>query len=149
MNGVTGGGWAIASVWVRSLPAIRDEGGIPLPHGECITAEPIMVGRNADKLAALAAEHGGAKFRDESRRGTGRWLGPDLLLFDAQVRSERKKSILSAIGAGKHIYTEKPIAHWNYVLESLFGRVRAVTAKAVTHIPERWDEPSLIPFAHV
>jgi predicted dehydrogenase len=30
--------------------------------------------------------------------------------------------------------------HWNYVLENLFGPVRAVTAKAVTHIPERWDE---------
>jgi predicted dehydrogenase len=30
--------------------------------------------------------------------------------------------------------------HWNYVLENLFGRVRAVTAKAVTHIPQRWDE---------
>ena len=25
--------------------------------------------------------------------------------------------------------------HWNYVLENLFGRVEAVTAKAVTHIP--------------
>ena len=31
-------------------------------------------------------------------------------------------------------------SHWNYVLENLFGRVEAVTAKAVTHIPERWDE---------
>ena len=30
--------------------------------------------------------------------------------------------------------------HWNYVLENLFGAVEAVTAKAVTHIPERWDE---------
>ena len=30
--------------------------------------------------------------------------------------------------------------HWNYVLENLFGKVLAVTAKAVTHIPERWDE---------
>ena len=30
--------------------------------------------------------------------------------------------------------------HWNYVLENLFGRVEAVTARAVTHIPERWDE---------
>ncbi len=30
--------------------------------------------------------------------------------------------------------------HWNYVLENLFGRVQAVTAKAVTHIGERWDE---------
>ena len=30
--------------------------------------------------------------------------------------------------------------HWNYVLENLFGRVEAVTARAVTHVPERWDE---------
>ena len=30
--------------------------------------------------------------------------------------------------------------HWNYVLENLFGSVEAVMAKAVTHIPERWDE---------
>ena len=30
--------------------------------------------------------------------------------------------------------------HWNYVMEGLFGAVEAVTAKAVTHIPQRWDE---------
>jgi predicted dehydrogenase len=30
--------------------------------------------------------------------------------------------------------------HWNYVLENLFGRVEAVTARAVTHVPERCDE---------
>ncbi|SDQ96681.1 Gfo/Idh/MocA family protein [Thermostaphylospora chromogena] len=30
--------------------------------------------------------------------------------------------------------------HWSYVMESLFGRVEAVTARAVTHIPVRWDE---------
>jgi predicted dehydrogenase len=30
--------------------------------------------------------------------------------------------------------------HWTYVLEGLFGRVEAVTAKAVTHIERRWDE---------
>ena len=32
------------------------------------------------------------------------------------------------------------LCHWNYLLENLFGRVEAVTARAVTHIPERWDE---------
>jgi predicted dehydrogenase len=32
------------------------------------------------------------------------------------------------------------LCHWNYVLENLFGRVRAVSARAVTHIPTRWDE---------
>jgi predicted dehydrogenase len=30
--------------------------------------------------------------------------------------------------------------HWTYVLEGLFGPIQAVTARAVTHIPERWDE---------
>ncbi|GAA2631884.1 Gfo/Idh/MocA family oxidoreductase [Actinomadura fulvescens] len=30
--------------------------------------------------------------------------------------------------------------HWHYVLENLFGPVRAVTARAVTHVPRRWDE---------
>jgi predicted dehydrogenase len=30
--------------------------------------------------------------------------------------------------------------HWTYVLENLFGRVEAVTARAVTHIPRRVDE---------
>jgi predicted dehydrogenase len=30
--------------------------------------------------------------------------------------------------------------HWSYLLENLFGAVNAVTALAVTHIPQRWDE---------
>ncbi|MGW4643763.1 Gfo/Idh/MocA family protein [Sphaerisporangium sp. NPDC004334] len=30
--------------------------------------------------------------------------------------------------------------HWSYVLENLFGRVEAVTARVATHIPERVDE---------
>jgi predicted dehydrogenase len=30
--------------------------------------------------------------------------------------------------------------HWTYVLEGLFGPIEAVTARAVTHIPVRWDE---------
>ncbi len=30
--------------------------------------------------------------------------------------------------------------HWQYVLENLFGRIRSLSAHAVTHIPERIDE---------
>jgi len=30
--------------------------------------------------------------------------------------------------------------HWHYVLENLFGPVRAVQATIRTHIPKRWDE---------
>lgn len=224
MNGVTGR-MGYRQHFIRSILAIRADGGVTLPDGDSISVEPILVGRNAEKLAALAAEHDIADFTtnlDEALSDASASV-----YFDAQVTSERKKSILKAIGAGKHIYTEKPIAesveegvelvtaareagvttgvvhdklylpgllklkrlidsgffgrifsvrgefgywvfegdllpaqrpswnyraedgggmvidmfpHWNYVLENLFGKVQAVTAKAVTHIPERWDE---------
>ena len=177
------------------------------------------------RSSPLAAEHDVADFTTDLDQALSDSSAS--IYFDAQVTSERKKSILKAIGAGKHIYTEKPIAesveegvelvtaageagvingvvhdklylpgllklkrlidagffgrilsvrgefgywvfegdllpaqrpswnyraedgggmvldmfpHWNYVLENLFGKVLAVTAKAVTHIPERWDE---------
>jgi predicted dehydrogenase len=32
------------------------------------------------------------------------------------------------------------LCHWRYVLDNLFGEVKAVSCRAVTHIPERWDE---------
>ena len=36
--------------------------------------------------------------------------------------------------------TTDMFCHWNYVLEGIIGPVKSVTAKAVTHIPTRWDE---------
>jgi len=30
--------------------------------------------------------------------------------------------------------------HWNYVLEGIIGKVKTVTSKTATHIPQRWDE---------
>jgi len=36
--------------------------------------------------------------------------------------------------------TTDMFCHWNYVLEGLIGPVKSVTARAVTHIPTRWDE---------
>ena len=55
MNGVTGQ-MGYRQHLVRSLLAIRDDGGISLPDGDRITVEPILVGRNAEKLATLAAQ---------------------------------------------------------------------------------------------
>src|SRR5215212_250036 len=224
MNGVTGR-MGYRQHLIRSVLAIRAHGGVALRDGDHLVVEPILVGRNAEKLAALAAEHDVTDFTTNLDEALGDASAS--VYFDAQVTSERKKSILKAIGAGKHIYTEKPIAesvpegvelvtaareagvingvvhdklylpgllklkrlidsgffgrifavrgefgywvfegdllpaqrpswnyraedgggmvldmfpHWNYVLENLFGKVQAVTAKAVTHISERWDE---------
>ncbi len=32
------------------------------------------------------------------------------------------------------------LCHWRYVLDNLFGAVKAVSCLAATHIPRRWDE---------
>src|ERR687897_3934807 len=119
MNGVTGR-MGYRQHLVRSILAIRADGGAALPDGNRVSVEPILVGRNAEKLAALAAEHDVADFTtnlDEALSDAS-----TSTYFDAQVTSERKKSILKAIGAGKHIYTEKPIA------ESVEEGVELVTA---------------------
>ena len=224
MNGVTGR-MGYRQHLLRSILAIRADGGIALPDGGRLQVEPVLVGRNHAKLADIAQAHDVAEFTTDLDTA----LADDTasVYFDAQATGERKKAILTAIAAGKHVYTEKPVAesvaeareraqaadaagivhgvvhdklylpgllklkrlidsgffgrilsvrgefgywvftgdvqpaqrpswnyraedgggivldmfcHWNYVLENLFGKVRAVTAKAVTHIPERWDE---------
>ena len=71
MNGVTGR-MGYRQHLVRSVLAIRDGGGVGLAGGERITVEPILVGRNAEKLAALAVQHGVSDFTtdlDEALRG--------------------------------------------------------------------------------
>ena len=32
------------------------------------------------------------------------------------------------------------LCHWRYVLDNLFGKVKAVSCLGATHVPERWDE---------
>ncbi len=223
MNGVTGR-MGYRQHLLRSVLAIRDDGGVLRPDGTRLQVEPVLVGRNRDKLADIARRHDIETVHTDLDAA----LAEDAeVYFDTQVTGERKKAILRAIAAGKHVYTEKPIAesvgegtelveaaaaagivdgvvhdkiflpglvklrrlldagffgrvlsvrgefgywvfegdlqpaqrpswnyraqdggglvldmycHWNYVLEHLFGRVQAVMAKAVTHIPTRWDE---------
>jgi predicted dehydrogenase len=224
MNGVTGR-MGYRQHLVRSILAIRDQGGVELSDGSRVQVDPILVGRSAAKLQEIADRHGVQRWTtdlDQALANAG-----DTIYFDAQLTTVREDSILRAIAAGKNIYTEKPISvsvegslrlaraaaqasvkngvvhdklylpgllklkrlidsgffgrilsvrgefgywvfegdwqeaqrpswnyraedgggittdmfcHWNYVLENLFGPVEAVTAKTVTHIPQRWDE---------
>lgn len=224
MNGVTGR-MGYRQHLVRSILAIRDDGGIELPDGDRLQVEPVLLGRNAEKLASLAEQHDIAEWTTDLTAALADDTAP--IYFDAATTQARKSALLQAIAAGKDIYTEKPIAesvthglelaeaaeaagvmtgvvhdklylpglrklkrvidsgffgrilsvrgefgywvfegdgiptqrpswnyrsedgggmvldmfcHWNYVMEGLFGAVEAVTAKAVTHIPQRWDE---------
>jgi predicted dehydrogenase len=224
MNGVTGR-MGYRQHLVRSVLAIREQGGVELSDGTRVQLEPVLVGRNETKLRDIAQAHDLKRWTTDVREVLD---DPEVVIyFDSQLTSVRERALLAAIDAGKHIYTEKPVAdsldaalalarrataagvkngvvhdklylpglrklkrlvdsgffgrilsvrgefgywvfegdwqpaqrpswnyraedgggivvdmfcHWNYVLEDLFGPVRAVTAKAVTHIPERWDE---------
>ncbi len=224
MNGVTGR-MGYRQHLVRSVLAIREQGGVELSDGSRVQLEPLLVGRDERKLAELAQRHELTRWTTDVHSALGDVDFP--MYFDAQLTSVRERSTAAAIDAGRHVYTEKPTAtslsgaldlarrakhagvkngvvhdklylpglrklkrlvdegffgrilsvrgefgywvfegdgqpsqrpswnyraedgggivldmlcHWNYVLENLFGRVDAVTAKAVTHIPQRWDE---------
>jgi predicted dehydrogenase len=224
MNGVSGR-MGYRQHLVRSILAIRDQGGVLLSNGDRIQVEPILVGRREAVLAELAHKHGIADYTTDldAALADPRWT----IYSDFLVTKARAAAIRKAIAAGKAIYTEKPTAesldealelaalarsagikngvvhdklylpglrklarliesgffgrilsvrgefgywvfegdwqpaqrpswnyraedgggitvdmfpHWNYVLENLFGRVESVYARAVTHIPTRYDE---------
>jgi len=224
MNGVTGR-MGTNQHLIRSIVAIRNQGGVPLPDGDTIVPDPILVGRNAKKLEALAEAHGGLRWTTDLDKALAN--PDDTIYFDSQTTNLRADGVRAAIKAGKHIYCEKPIAsdletslalarevraaglkngvvqdklwlpglmklkrlidggffgrilsvrvefgywvfegdwqtaqrpswnyrkedgggiivdmfaHWQYVLENLFGKINSVSCLGVTHIPERVDE---------
>jgi predicted dehydrogenase len=224
MNGVTGR-MGTNQHLIRSIVAIRKQGGVVLPDGETLMPEPVLVGRSARKLKALAEAHGIERWSTN----LAECLADPFyqIYFDAQTTAHRAISVKAAIAAGKHIYCEKPVAedleaalelarlaraagvkngvvqdklflpgmlklkrlidsgffgrilsvrmefgywvfegdwqpgqrpswnyrqedgggiivdmfaHWRYVLDNLFGEVKAVSCLGATHIPERIDE---------
>ncbi|MEU7841112.1 Gfo/Idh/MocA family oxidoreductase [Micromonospora sp. NPDC049114] len=107
VNGVTGR-MGYRQHLVRSLLAIRESGGVPVADGTTIWPEPVLVGRNETKLRELAERHG---LTDWTTDLTSALARDDVeIYFDAQVTQQREKAIRQAIEAGKHIYTEKPLA---------------------------------------
>jgi predicted dehydrogenase len=93
---------------LRSLMAIRSEGGLALDNGDRLVPEPRLLGRNPQKLAALAAAHGGLKWSTDRQASLA---DPDIAIyFDASATGGRKERAGAALDAGKHIYLEKPLA---------------------------------------
>jgi predicted dehydrogenase len=224
MNGVTGR-MGLNQHLRRSIFAIMQQGGIRLNDTETIMPRPVLIGRNASKLEAIAKECGGLPFRTdlESVLNDKSYS----IYFDSQTTDRRADAVKRAIAAGKHVYCEKPVAdttetamelyhlakaagvkhgvvqdklwlpgimklkslrdtgffgkilsvrgefgywvfegdivpaqrpswnyrkeagggiiidmlcHWRYVLDEVFGPVKAVSCLGATHIPERRDE---------
>lgn len=225
MNGVTGR-MGYNQHLVRSIVAIRAAGGVPLANGDRVLPDPILVGRNAGKVEALAKQHGIERWTDDLEAALAD--PADEVFFDAATTQLRAELVGRALDAGKHVYCEKPVAdsldvalelarkakasglkhgvvqdklylpglrklkllidsgyfgrilsvrgefgywvfegdwgmpaqrpswnyrkadgggiildmlcHWRYVLDNLFGPVRALTCLGAVHIPERVDE---------
>ena len=105
---------------VRSLLAIRAQGGLELPDGAVLWPEPVLVGRSVERLKAIADRHGLERWTTSLDEALA---DPDCsVYFDAQVTAQRVPAVLAAIDAGKHVYVEKPTA------DSLEGALRVARA---------------------
>jgi predicted dehydrogenase len=212
---------------MRSIVAIIKQGGVKLGPSETIMPDPILVGRNTDKLRELCAAAGLPA--DKMTTDVDSVLADPhyQIYFDSQTTGRRAEGVRKAAKAGKHVYCEKPTAvdtktalelydvctkagvkngvvqdklwlpgllklkrlkeknffgkilsvrgefgywvfegdtvspqrpswnyrkeddggiivdmlcHWRYVIDNLFGTVKAVSCLGATHIPERVDE---------
>ena len=107
MNGVSGR-MGYRQHLVRSILAIREQGGVELASGERVQVEPLLVGRSEAKLAELARRHDIADYTTDldAALADPRWE----IYADFLVTRARAAAIRKAIAAGKAIYTEKPTA---------------------------------------
>jgi predicted dehydrogenase len=127
LNGVTGR-MGYRQHLVRSLLSIREQGGVALEDGTTAYPEPILVGRSEDRLRAIAERHGLTRWTTELDEVLA---DPSVeVYFDTQVTSAREASLMRAIEAGKHVYTEKPVAS---SLEGAVRLARAAQAAGVVH----------------
>lgn len=140
MNGITGR-MGYRQHLVRSILPIRDQGGVTLEDGTRLQVEPILVGRNADKVKELAELHGVEHWTTDADALID---DPTVdIYFDAQVTSRRYAALAAAMKAGKHIFTEKPTAE---TLEEAIdlARLRETTGVTAGVVHDKLYLPGLV-----
>jgi predicted dehydrogenase len=127
MYGVTGR-MGMNQHLIRSICAIRKAGGVTLSNGERAMPDPVLVGRNAEKLAQLAKTHGIERTATDLDKALAD--RNDTVFFDAATTQMRPTLLARAIDAGKHIYCEKPVST---TLEEAMSLVRKAKAAGIRH----------------
>jgi predicted dehydrogenase len=117
MNGVTGR-MGTNQHLMRSILEIRKQGGVKTGMAGTIMPDPVLVGRDENKLKKLCELTGIRKMStslDEVLKDPG-----NIIYFDAQTTGRRADAVRKAVTAGKHIYCEKPIANSTEVAMELY-----------------------------
>ena len=107
MHGVTGR-MGMNQHLVRSIVAIRNQGGVTLANGDRVLPDPVLIGRDAGRIEALAKAHGITRFGTNLDAALAN--KSDSVFFDAGTTQMRPALLAQALRAGKHVYCEKPIA---------------------------------------
>ncbi|MFE8154203.1 Gfo/Idh/MocA family oxidoreductase [Brenneria goodwinii] len=113
---------------IRSIVAIRQQGGVALANGDRLMPDPILVGRNEDNVAALARKYRIDRWTTDLELALGN--PQDIIFFDAATTQARPALLKRAIAAGKHIYSEKPVA---VSLEEALDLYRFAEERGVKH----------------
>ncbi|MEO1537915.1 MAG: Gfo/Idh/MocA family oxidoreductase [Pseudomonadota bacterium] len=140
MHGVTGR-MGMNQHLIRSVLAIRDQGGMALADGSYLVPDPIIVGRNADKIEALARAHKVERFTTDLDAALAN--PDDTIFFDAASTQMRPGLLKKAIDAGKHVYAEKPVSE---SLEDAVAIAKHAKAAGVKNgiVHDKLDLPGLI-----
>jgi predicted dehydrogenase len=126
MNGVTGR-MGLNQHLRRSVGAIIKQGGLVVSDSEVILPHVLLVGRNANKLQAIAEEFGNLPWTTDLDSALA---DPAYsIYFDAQTTDRRVASVTQAINAGKHIYCEKPTAETYHAAFGLYQDAKAAGVK--------------------
>lgn len=107
MNGVTGR-MGTNQHLMRSIAEIIRQGGVKAGADEVIVPDPILVGRDENKLGQLCNRSGVDRFTTDLDLALSD--EHNIIYFDAQTTGRRAAAVRKAVQAGKHIYCEKPCA---------------------------------------
>jgi predicted dehydrogenase len=143
LNGATGriGG---TQHLANALAPIRDEGGLPSGNDR-IVPRLMLVGRDAARVEAVAKKHNAEWTTDLDAA----LADPAFtVFFDAAATHLREATLARAIAAGKHIYSEKPVA---LSVEKGLELLQTMKARSLRHgaVEDKLGLPGLQKLAHV